>query len=76
MISYSYSRSTGKPWEYNFKPSSDARLFGSISLGALSRASIRSAYLEYTRTNQLLRRVMLEASCSDGSDGSKACFIF
>ena len=70
FIPYSYSRSTGKPWEYNFKPSSDARLFGSISLGALSRASIRSAYLEYTRTNQLLRRVMLEASCSDGSDGT------
>ena len=67
FIPYSYSRSTGKPWEYNFKPSSDARLFGSISLGALSGVSIRSACLEYTRANQLLRRVMLEASCSDGT---------
>ena len=66
FIPYSYSRSTGKPWEYNFKPSSDARLFGSISLGALSRASIRSACLTYSRAGEILERVPLAASsCSD-----------
>ena len=67
FIPYSYSRSTGKPWEYNFKPSSDARLFGSISLGALSRASIRSACLTYSRAGEVLERVPLAASCSDAT---------
>lgn len=65
----SYERRTGKAWQYSLAANPNTVL-GSISLGALSRASIRSAYLEYTRTNQLLRRVMLEASCSDGSDGT------
>lgn len=66
FIPYSYSRSTGRPWEYNFEPSSDARLFGSISLGALSRASIRSACLTYSRAGKILERVPLAASsCSD-----------
>ena len=66
FIPYSYSRSTGKPWEYNFKPSSDARLSGSISLGALSRASVRSAYLAFSRAGEVLERVPLAASsCSD-----------
>ena len=65
-IPYSYSRSTGKPWEYHFKPSSGARLSGSISLGALSRASIRSACLAYSRAGEVLERVPLAASsCSD-----------
>lgn len=67
FIPYSYSRSTGKPWEYNFKPSSDARLSGSISLGALSRASIRSACLTYSRAGKILERVPLAASCSDAA---------
>lgn len=65
-IPYSYSHSTGKPWEYHFRPSSDARLSGSISLGALSRASIRSACLTYSRAGKILERVPLAASsCSD-----------
>ena len=65
-IPYSYSRSTGKPWEYHFRPSSDASLSGSISLGALSRASIRSACLTYSRAGKILERVPLAASsCSD-----------
>lgn len=67
FIPYSYSRSTGKPWEYNFKPSSDARLSGSISLGALSRASVRSAYLAFSRAGEVLERVPLAASCSDAA---------
>ena len=67
FIPYSYSRSTGKPWEYNFKPSSDASLSGSISLGALSRASIRSACLTYSRAGEVLERVPLAASCSDAT---------
>ncbi len=67
FIPYSYSRSTGRPWEYNFKPSSDARLFGSISLGALSRASVRSACLTYSRAGEVLERVPLAASCSDAT---------
>ena len=67
FIPYSYSRSTGKPWEYHFKPSSDARLSGSISLGALSRASIRSACLTYSRAGEVLERVPLAASCSDAT---------
>lgn len=65
-IPYSYSRSTGKPWEYHFRPSSGERLSGSISLGALSRASIRSACLTYSRAGKILERVPLAASsCSD-----------
>lgn len=65
-IPYSYSRSTGKPWEYHFRPSSGERLSGSISLGALSRASIRSACLTYIRAGEVLERVPLAASsCSD-----------
>mgnify|MGYP004648835629 CR=1 FL=1 len=67
FIPYSYSRSTGKPWEYSFKPSSDARLSGSISLGALSRASVRSACLTYSRAGEVLERVPLAASCSDAA---------
>ena len=67
FIPYSYSRSTGKPWEYHFKPSSGERLSGSISLGALSRASIRSACLTYSRAGEVLERVPLDTSCSDGS---------
>ena len=65
----SYERRTGKAWQYSLAANPNTVL-GSISLGALSDVSIRSAYLEYTRANQLLRRVMLEASCSDGSDGT------
>ena len=63
----SYERRTGKAWQYSLAANPNTVL-GSISLGALSDVSIRSACLEYTRANQLLRRVMLEASCSDGSD--------
>lgn len=62
----SYERRTGKAWQYSLAANPNTVL-GSISLGALSDVSIRSAYLEYTRTNQLLRRVMLEASYSDGT---------
>lgn len=62
----SYERRTGKAWQYSLTANPNTVL-GSISLGALSDVSIRSACLEYTRANQLLRRVMLEASCSDGS---------
>ena len=62
----SYERRTGKAWQYSLAANPNTVL-GSISLGALSDVSIRSACLEYTRANQLLRRVMLEASCSDGS---------
>ena len=67
FIPYSYSRSTGKPWEYHFKPSSGERLSGSISLGALSRASVRSACLAYSRAGEVLERVPLAASCSDAT---------
>ena len=62
----SYERRTGKAWQYSLAANPNTVL-GSISLGALSGVSIRSACLEYTRANQLLRRVMLEASCSDGT---------
>lgn len=65
----SYERRTGKAWQYSLAANPNTVL-GSISLGALSDVSIRSACLEYTRANQLLRRVPLEASYSDGSDGS------
>ncbi len=62
----SYERRTGKAWQYSLAANPNTVL-GSISLGALSDVSIRSACLEYTRANQLLRRVPLEASYSDGS---------
>ena len=65
----SYERRTGKAWQYSLAANPNTVL-GSISLGALSDVSIRSAYLEYTRANQLLRRVMLEASYSNVSDGT------
>ena len=66
----SYERQAGSKWQYRFTPGNAGTPLGTISLGALSGTSIRSAYLEYTRANQLLRRVMLEASCSDGSDST------
>lgn len=66
----SYERQAGSKWQYQFTPGNAGIPLGTISLGALSDVSIRSACLEYTRANQLLRRVMLEASCSDGSDGT------
>ena len=69
IVPISYERRTGKAWQYSLAANPNTVL-GSISLGALSDVSIRSAYLEYTRANQLLRRVMLEASCSDGSNGT------
>ena len=62
----SYERRTGKAWQYSLAANPNTVL-GSISLGALSDVSIRSACLEYTRANQPLRRVPLEASYSDGS---------
>lgn len=65
----SYERRTGKAWQYSLAANPNTVL-GSISLGALSDVSIRSACLEYTRANQLLRRVPLEASYSDGSAGT------
>ena len=58
----SYERQAGSKWQYQFTPGNVG-----ISLGALSDVSIRSACLEYTCANQLLRRVPLEASYSDGS---------
>lgn len=66
----SYERQAGSKWQYQFTPGNAGIPLGTISLGALSDVSIRSACLEYTRANQLLRRVMLEASCSDGSNGT------
>lgn len=66
----SYERQAGSKWQYQFTPGNAGIPLGTISLGALSDVSIRSAYLEYTRANQLLRRVPLEASYSDGSAGT------
>lgn len=63
----SYERQAGSKWQYQFTPGNAGIPLGTISLGALSDVSIRSACLEYTRANQLLRRVPLEASYSDGS---------
>ena len=63
----SYERQAGSKWQYRFTPGNAGIPLGTISLGALSDVSIRSACLEYTRANQLLRRVPLEASYSDGS---------
>ena len=63
----SYERQASSKWQYQFTPGNAGIPLGTISLGALSDVSIRSACLEYTRANQLLRRVPLEASYSDGS---------
>ena len=63
----SYERQAGSKWQYQFTPRNAGIPLGTISLGALSDVSIRSACLEYTCANQLLRRVPLEASYSDGS---------
>lgn len=63
----SYERQAGSKWQYQFTPGNVGIPLGTISLGALSDVSIRSACLEYTCANQLLRRVPLEASYSDGS---------
>lgn len=63
----SYERQAGSKWQYQFTPGNAGIPLGIISLGALSDVSIRSACLEYTCANQLLRRVPLEASYSDGS---------
>lgn len=63
----SYKRQAGSKWQYQFTPGNAGIPLGTISLGALSDVSIRSACLEYTCANQLLRRVPLEASYSDGS---------
>ena len=57
----------GSKWQYQFTSGTAGIPLGTISLGALSDVSIRSACLEYTCANQLLRRVPLEASYSDGS---------
>ena len=63
----SYERQAGSKWQYQFTSGNAGIPLGTISLGALSDVSIRSACLEYTCANQLLRRVPLEASYSDGS---------
>ena len=63
----SYERQAGSKWQYQFTPGNAGIPLGTISLGALSDVSIRSACLEYMCANQLLRRVPLEASYSDGS---------
>ena len=63
----SYERQAGSKWQYQFTPGNAGIPLGTISLGALSDVSIRSACLEYTCANQLLKRVPLEASYSDGS---------
>lgn len=66
IVPISYERRTGEAWQYSLAANPDTVL-GSISLGALSGAPIRSARLEYARADQLLKRVPLEALCSDGS---------
>ena len=66
IVPISYERRTGEAWQYSLAANPNTVL-GSISLGALSGASIRSARLEYARADQLLKRVPLEALCSDGS---------
>ena len=63
----SYERQAGSEWQYRFTPGNAGAPLGTISLGALSSAPISSARLEYKRANQLLKRVPLEASYSDGS---------
>ena len=66
IVPISYERRTGEAWQYSLAANPDTVL-SSISLGALSGTPIRSAYLEYTRADQLLKRVPLEALYSDGS---------
>ena len=66
IVPISYERRTGEAWQYSFAANPDTVL-GSISLGALSGTPIRSARLEYTRADQLLKRVPLEVLYSDGS---------
>ena len=63
----SYVRQSGGEWQYKFTPDAAASPLGTFSLGALSGTSIRSIRLEYKRASQLLKRVPLEASYSDGS---------
>ena len=63
----SYERQAGSKWQYQFTPGNAGIPLGTISLGALSSSPIRSVRLEYKRANQLLKRVPLEASYSDGS---------
>lgn len=63
----SYERQAGSKWQYQFTPGNAGIPLGTISLGALSDVPIRSVRLEYKRANQLLKRVPLEASYSDGS---------
>lgn len=66
IVPISYERRTGEAWQYSLAANPDTVL-GSISLGALSGTPIRSVYLEYTRADQLLKRIPLEALYSDGS---------
>ena len=63
----SYERQAGSKWQYQFTPGNAGIPLGTISLGALSDVSIRSACIEYTCANQLLRDVPLDASYSDAS---------
>lgn len=44
----SYERQAGSKWQYQFTPGNVGIPLGTISLGALSDVSIRSACLEYT----------------------------
>ena len=67
LVPISYVRQSGGEWQYSFTPDAAASPLGTFSLGALSGTSIRSVRLEYKRANQLLKRVPLEASYSDGS---------
>ena len=67
LVPISYERRSGGEWQYKFTPDTASSPLGRFSLGALSGTSIRSVRLEYKRANQLLKRVPLEASYSDGS---------
>lgn len=67
LVPISYVRQSGGEWQYKFTPDTAASPLGTFSLGALSGTSIRSVRLEYKRANQLLKRVPLEVSRSDGS---------
>ena len=67
LVPISYERQSGGEWQYKFTPDAAASPLGTFSLGALSDVPIRSARLEYKRANQLLKRVPLDASRSDGS---------
>lgn len=57
----SYERQAGSKWQYQFTPGNAGIPLGTISLGALSDVSIRSACLEYTRNGKLISTVPLEA---------------